>query len=54
MTRGVLAAAYHALADWMSSTGNLGAAHFVVYDGEIEVGQGTIGLLWWRGGGMAR
>lgn len=41
-TWGVLGGALFALANWMSSTGNVGAAHFIIYDGDNEVGQGTL------------
>ena len=48
----MLAAALYTVADWMTSTGNVGGAHFVIFDGAIEVGQGTVGSMWGYGGGV--
>lgn len=43
-TYGVLGAAIEGLSHWMIMTGEYGAAHFVIFDGANEVGQGTLGL----------
>ena len=44
-TYGVLGAAMHALWDYMNSQTTFGAGAFVIYDGAVEVGKGTIGEL---------
>ncbi|MCJ1299889.1 hypothetical protein MMC08_002683 [Hypocenomyce scalaris] len=43
-TYGVLGAAIEGLSHWMMSSGNYGAAHFIIFDGANEVAQGTVGL----------
>lgn len=43
-TYGVLGAAVEGLSHWMITSGEYGAAHFIIFDGGNEVGQGTLGL----------
>ena len=50
-TYGVLGAAIEGLSHWMITKGEYGAAHFIIFDGENEVGQGTLGLGKKRGRG---
>ena len=43
-TWGVLGSAILALADYMSGQGNYGAAAFTIFDGQNEVGTGSLGM----------